>query len=249
MFDNTRRAALVAVSIAVFLSAGAHGQQTPTGKPLLTTRVDPKEFGTQDETYRVYQASEFAADKFVYSVYTDNFGRTSLSTNYDAHYYTTLDLPAGAVIDAIGLNSWSDTDGVLGVELWQRNRDGSKTSLAAFSVPAHYWNTDFATGLSIPIPDHTDKEYVLDVENAPSPNDQFFAWVEVHWHRSVSPPPAFATFADVPTTHPFFQYIQAIYAAGITAGCGNGNFCPDQPITRKQEAAFIAKALGLHWPN
>jgi len=65
----------------------------------------------------------------------------------------------------------------------------------------------------------------------------------------VSPPPATATFADVPPSHPFFQYIEALHAAGISAGCGGGNFCPDQPITRKQEAAFLAKALGLHWPN
>ena len=65
----------------------------------------------------------------------------------------------------------------------------------------------------------------------------------------MSPPPAITRFLDVSTSHSFFQYIEAIAAAGITAGCGGGNFCPDQPITRKQEATFLAKALGLHWPN
>jgi len=69
------------------------------------------------------------------------------------------------------------------------------------------------------------------------------------WYRQVSPAPGSATFGDVPPSHPFFQYIEALAAAGITAGCGGGNFCPDQPITRKQEAAFISKALGLHWQN
>ena len=237
------------ICAALLLSTAAHGQDTPTHKPILKARVEPKEFGVQDQTYRVYHATEFAGDKFVGSIYTDNLGRTPISPDYDTHYYTTLDLPAGAVIDAIGLNSSTDINGIIGFELWQRNRDGSKVSLVAFSVPAHSWRTDFAELLNIPIADHVDKEYVMDVENASSPDDQFFGWVEVHWHRTVSPAPATATFADVPPSHPFFQFIEAITEAGITAGCGGGNFCPDQAITRKQEAAFISKALGLHWPN
>jgi hypothetical protein len=26
-------------------------------------------------------------------------------------------------------------------------------------------------------------------------------------------------------------------------------YCPDQPVTRGQMAVFLAKALGLHFPN
>jgi len=64
----------------------------------------------------------------------------------------------------------------------------------------------------------------------------------------VSPPPGSATFADVPTNHPFFQFVEALAASGITAGCGGGNFCPNNPLTRGQMAVFLAKALGLPWP-
>ena len=53
----------------------------------------------------------------------------------------------------------------------------------------------------------------------------------------------------MPTNHPFFQYVEALYAAGITAGYGNGNFGVTDPITRGQMAVFLAKALGLHWPQ
>ena len=35
----------------------------------------------------------------------------------------------------------------------------------------------------------------------------------------------------------------------ITGGCGGGNFCPNANLTRRQMAVFLAKALGLHWPN
>ena len=71
--------------------------------------------------------------------------------------------------------------------------------------------------------------------------------VKVIWRRIVSPPPAVATFPDVPTSHPFFQFVEALYAAGITAGYGNGNFGVNDPITRGQMAVFLSKALGLHW--
>jgi len=73
--------------------------------------------------------------------------------------------------------------------------------------------------------------------------------VRITWHREVSPPPGVARFADVPTTHPFFPWIEALAASGITNGCGNGTtFCPDAPVTRSQMAKFLAVALGLHFP-
>jgi S-layer homology domain len=71
--------------------------------------------------------------------------------------------------------------------------------------------------------------------------------VRVGYKLQVSPPPGTATFGDVPTTHLFFQYVEALAAAGITSGCGGGNFCPDAAVTRGQMAVFLAKALGLHW--
>ena len=73
--------------------------------------------------------------------------------------------------------------------------------------------------------------------------------VNVVWRRTVSPPPATPSFGDVPTSHPFFQFVEALKASGITAGCGDGSdFCPNAPLTRGQMAAFLSKALGLHWP-
>ena len=71
----------------------------------------------------------------------------------------------------------------------------------------------------------------------------------VTWRRTVSPAPAAASFADVPTSHPFFRFVEALAASGVTGGCGGGNFCPDTPLTRGQMAVFLAGALGLHWPN
>jgi hypothetical protein len=71
--------------------------------------------------------------------------------------------------------------------------------------------------------------------------------VIVRWRRQVSPSPVTATFGDVPTVHPFFQFVEALVESGITAGCGGGNYCPDDPLTRGQMAVFLSAALGLHW--
>src|SRR5262249_9638528 len=63
----------------------------------------------------------------------------------------------------------------------------------------------------------------------------------------VSPASAAATFGDVPVGHSQRQYIEALVASGVTAGCGGGNYCPDAPLTRGQMAVFLSKALGLHF--
>jgi hypothetical protein len=96
--------------------------------------------------------------------------------------------------------------------------------------------------------DNQSNSYVVEVSAAPGTNVRFKA-VRVGYQLQVSPAPATATFGDVPTSHPFFQFIEALAASRITAGCGDGNFCPDAPVTRGQMAVFLARALGLSFPN
>jgi hypothetical protein len=70
----------------------------------------------------------------------------------------------------------------------------------------------------------------------------------IEYQLQVSPAPATPTFNDVPPSDFGFQYVEALAASGITGGCGGGEYCPDAPVTRRQMAIFIAKALGLHFP-
>jgi len=76
-----------------------------------------------------------------------------------------------------------------------------------------------------------------------------FRNVRLFYKRVLSPAPLTATFGDVPTNDQFFRAIEALAASGITSGCGNGNFCPGDPVTRGAMAGFLARALGLFWPN
>jgi hypothetical protein len=51
-------------------------------------------------------------------------------------------------------------------------------------------------------------------------------------------------FPDVPASNPFYTEIGKLSARGVTLGCGSGFFCPDDPVTREQMAAFILRATG-----
>jgi S-layer homology domain len=67
--------------------------------------------------------------------------------------------------------------------------------------------------------------------------------------------PSTPTFADVPTTHPFFGVVETAHAQGVISGydcgapgepCPGGYFRPGVYITRGQMSKLIA--LGMNWP-
>jgi hypothetical protein len=63
---------------------------------------------------------------------------------------------------------------------------------------------------------------------------------------SFQPPacvPGAEMFSDVPASSGFCPYIEELARRGITGGCGGGNFCPGDPVSRQQMAVFIVKAL------
>jgi hypothetical protein len=49
------------------------------------------------------------------------------------------------------------------------------------------------------------------------------------------------SFPDVLTTNNFYSFVETIFHAGITGGCGGGNYCPGNSVTRGQMAAFLLK--------
>jgi|SRR3954464_11738014 len=55
----------------------------------------------------------------------------------------------------------------------------------------------------------------------------------------VPPPCTTAAFADVPCSDPLAPWINELVRRGVTAGCGGGNYCPGNPVTRDQMAVFL----------
>jgi hypothetical protein len=52
-------------------------------------------------------------------------------------------------------------------------------------------------------------------------------------------------FNDVPCSSGFAPFINQLAVQGITAGCGGGDFCLNQPVTRGQMAVFLTVTFGL----
>ena len=51
-----------------------------------------------------------------------------------------------------------------------------------------------------------------------------------------------ADFLDVPQGDNFHDYVEKVFRNGITAGCGGGNYCRNNSVTRAQMAVFLLKS-------
>jgi hypothetical protein len=166
-----------------------------------------------------------------------------------------LQLPTGALITGAELSA-CDGDATEQVEwgvISQQKPDiDFDEVLVGPSTGATPGCQTFPVTLPVPAPvDNDTHSYILAVGAVPGTNLGFLSF-RVRYRLQVSAAPAVATFADVPTNHPFFRFIEALAAAGVTGGCTpapSPNYCPDAPITRGQMAVFLSVALGLHFPN
>jgi len=163
----------------------------------------------------------------------------------------TIHVPQGASLLSIELDA-CDSSPLKGV-----NASFSRIDAAGFTQLASVTTGDaptpgcgrFAADLTAG-PSTVDNNlytYLVSVQNGSLLGDATIGAIRVFYKLQVSPAPGTATFNDVPTSDPAFQFIEALVASGITAGCGGGNYCPDAPLTRRQMAVFLSKALGLFW--
>ncbi len=49
-------------------------------------------------------------------------------------------------------------------------------------------------------------------------------------------------FLDVPPANGFHDFVNTVSRNGVTAGCGEGNYCPGNPVNRAQMAVFLLKS-------
>ncbi len=248
---------LAVAASSVFPHAAHAGALRPTSPKMEATSRRPETYGIDDYTVTSLSDLSFtpASDTLVYVTDLDTLFRYSGSAT-GGTFFSGAVIPAGAVIDWIGLGTCDAAGAAFTVVVFESEDTGASTLVGSFDSTAHVGSvcgTDYnAAPLSYQVQynaRHTIQVVVQQKNGAPTDGSALFSGVEIWWHRSVSPAPAVATFNDVPTGHPFFQYIEALAASGITGGCGNNNYCPDAPLTRGQMAVFLSKALGLHFPG
>lgn len=97
--------------------------------------------------------------------------------------------------------------------------------------------------------DNNARQIVLFASTTGGDETVLLGGVYLGYQLQLSAAPLAPTFGDVPTSHTYYRAIEALASSGITGGCGHGNFCPSQNVTRGEMAAFLARAFGLHFPN
>jgi S-layer homology domain len=236
----------------VILGIGSCFSTGALGQPESGAVLEPK-FGTQDQTITVVSGLNFSgAGGRDYVTFSYVFPGCLPPCPGVYQIHSTFSLPAGAVIESIGINSTSDVTAVMNFSLYSRDENGATADLGNYSIPVHpVFDTDYFD-FNFPIPGNRGLTFVIVVRSELSDDGDFtqrVGYAEVRWRRTVSSPPATPSFGDVPGSHPFFQFIEALASSGITGGCGGGNYCPEAALTRGQMAVFLSKALGLHWPR
>jgi hypothetical protein len=218
-------------------------------------QIAPNTYGTQSETSKTISAYDFQPLSSTMT-WGDYFQSRYVSNGNGCCFFAGVDLPNGAVITALQIDGCDDDPGAgeldVAIETCGAAAGSQCGGVVAFIYTAGNPGCQrFRTNISPPlVVDNTAGPFFIQVGNPGNLTGLVkFRAVQIFYKLQVSPPPNTATFGDVPTTHLFYQYIEALAAAGITAGCGGGNFCPDAALTRGQMAVFLSKALGLHWPN
>ena len=264
-----RRAAIVTGVIAgCVLALGVLGRPpraaaqgaVETSAPLART------FGTSDLVVHTIPAlafvgssSDFTPVDYPANTFgTDAFGSRYCTGTAVCALRAPVMLPAGAQVIFISLEACDDsTTGLVQAQFTRTVAPAAGVTNFSTSVDTGQTEKPGCVNRSANLPaphtiDNVNNSYnaVVIMSNSPSLNSTMrFQAMRIFYRLQVSPAPATATFADVPTNHPFFRFIEALVDAGITTGCQTTPllYCPDNFVTRAQMAAFISRALGLHW--
>jgi hypothetical protein len=250
------------VSCAVLaVAAFVPGGSLPVLAPIATTaRPSPEAFGISQETVTAVSAAALVSTSSVTEPVEVNFVTSSLVRYIDSAnggaLFTSVAVPSGVVIDFLGLSACDTVGGNFTAALYDEVPGATVAGLGFIESSARAGNGCGFDYNANPFAYEYDKNEghnlviaITQAAGTPTDGSAGAQALEIWWHRRLSPAPATPTFADVPDTDFGYQYIEALSASGITGGCGGGNFCPDNPVTRRQMAIFLAKALGLNWPH
>ena len=213
-------------------------------------------YGTTGTSYARVGVTEFVPlDSSM--TYTDlglsqaTLSRYPTNANGFGVFAATVHLPSGALVDVVEFD-WCDTN--VGADLTLSIFSSDWTGQNFVILNSTTSQTSFGCGnalVSLAPPFQIDNylnQLLLYVIVPTQDGTTSISGAILRYRLQVSPAPVMPTFNDVPASDFGFQSIEALAASGITGGCGGGNYCPDNPVTRRQMAIFIAKALGLHFP-
>lgn len=237
--------------LCAFISFSSVNAQVLPPDENITLR--PNTYGTQDETVITIPAQAFDGDTAT-TIWNNVSYRRYVSSAPGCCLHAPVVLPAGAMFTGIEIDACDTSTtaamfaglatclpiGCGFVGLINTGDPTATPGCASFrAAPAVPYNVDNASFTHI-----VEVNNNGDLTGAASVHA-----VRIYYKLRVSQPPPMPTFSDVPPSHPFYQFIEALVASGITAGCSASppQYCPDAFLTRGQMAVFLSRALGLHF--
>jgi hypothetical protein len=219
---------------------------------------DERTFGTKDSIAHILPAWAFTGNSATDIARMTTIDGDSRSCGLPCLLTAGVVLPAGARVTAFEVEGCDPNPSRQFIGRFYRSGPlgAAATLLAEGASGVAAAVGCFRLFVNLPVPETVNNHlyrYRVDVglEANLDPLDQYLKLqaVRVYYTLQVSPAPGAATFNDVPANHPFFQWIEALAAAGVTTGCNVSPplYCPNDFVTRGQMAVFISRALGLHW--
>ena len=252
-------AALTLILPAAALAQSAVRSSAPDaiveGAAIITdgpAQVGPATFGTASNTFLTRTAWEaHPIDSTATYNFQNNAGGQGITRTAGSVFFKVpVQLPNGALLTHVEFNYCDTGASTLSTFLFRQVKNAAPvvtTLLSSVGTPGCVVQTaNLATPQAI---DNNANSYNIELSMASTDGTIAFNSLRVGYRLQASPAPGTATFADVPVGHPFHRFIEALVAAGITGGCGGGNYCPNDAVTRGQMAVFLSVALGLHFPN
>ncbi len=231
-------AAGLAIIFLVSLAARAQNARAPIEKP---------NYGITNVTYYTIAAVEFLPidSSLAYSNGT-KFDRYPLGVSV-GEFQASPHLPSGALLTSVEFdycdnNPNADANDSLYVSdvSWDGTYLSQVAALNSSGFPGCSFDSRDVSAQGYTV-DNVFHRLVLQIVASTGP-DPSFVGVILGYRLQVSPAPATQTFSDVPTNHQFFQFVEALAAAGITAGYPDGRFGVDDPITRAPGGSvFLSK--------
>jgi hypothetical protein len=230
-----RLAAVGLFCVFLLASGTAAGQQATSGQV----------WGTGVIVKTIPATSFVPADAFTVA----NMGVSATGTVCNAavgacRFSSGVELPTGALIVGFDLEACDNTNlGYAGIQVRSCPVGEPCGGIAAVNT---YPGCVTSTTASHTVQNGSEYYPIFVTVNDESASVAFRA-VRIRYQLQLSEPPASSSFDDVAVDDPNRAAIEAMVAAGVATGCGNENFCPDNPVTRAQLAVYLARALGLHW--
>jgi len=179
--------------------------------------------------------------------YTDGTSKTAIADGSGNYSFTVSFNWSGTVTPSLAGYSFTPASrSYTNITLDQTNQDYTAIITTFADVPSTYWawdwierlyNAGITTGCST-------NPLMYCPENSVT-RAQMAIFLERGIHGSTYQPPAVGAgtgFNDVPTSHWAAAWIKQLATDGITTGCGGGNYCPEDPVTRAQMAIFLLRS-------